>query len=303
MLKKLNEEQLKGLSEIVSEYIQIGLSTDRMGREAVTAAAEDFYEKVLGKKAAPVVFTKGPLEAWQYVVDNHLKEGEDESFLPPYFTGSTESHWVAEKDFYMKYTSEEVEIDGEVVDKWQVIKRMLECGYVYPLDEVCIVAEKPTTIHHTIPEGRDTPVLHCDGGPALEYADGLKAWSLNGVSVPQWLAETPSHQLDVKKYTEIENADVRTEFLRKVGLERMLEFGTKVDSYEEYDNEWYQKSQYELYDMKELFAGISYAPHLKMTNQTTGVFHVEAVAPSCQNIEDAVKDRFGGKELEIIGIA
>jgi hypothetical protein len=55
--------------------------------------------------------------------------------------------------------------------------------------------------------------------------------------------------------------------------------------------------------MNHLFEGINYAPHLKMLNQTTGVWHVEAVSPSCMSVADAIKDRFGGRDLNIIGIA
>jgi hypothetical protein len=40
-----------------------------------------------------------------------------------------------------------------------------------------------------------------------------------------------------------------------------------------------------------------------MTNQTTGVFHVEAVSPRCRTLADAIKERLGGRDLKITAIA
>jgi hypothetical protein len=93
------------------------------------------------------------------------------------------------------------------------------------------------------------------------------------------------------------------EFIRKVGIERMLSFGSKLDTYENYDNEWWTNSEYELHDMNCLFPGVDYAPHLKMLNQTTRVWHVEAVDPRCKTLEDAINFRFNDRKINIIGIA
>ena len=115
---------------------------------------------------------------------------------------------------------------------------------------------------------------------------------------------TPEEDLTLEDYHKIKNADVRTEFVRKFGVERMLEgFGQKIDSFKNYDEEWWTKSQYELWDMQKVFDGVNYAPHLKMMNQTTKVWHVEAVSPSCRNLQDAIKERFGGKDFKIKSIA
>ena len=92
-------------------------------------------------------------------------------------------------------------------------------------------------------------------------------------------------------------------FVKKYGVERMLELGTKIDTYENYDEEWWTKSEYELWDMKNLFVGVKFAPHLKMLNQTTRVWHVEAVSPRCRSLQDAIKERFRGRELEVISIS
>jgi hypothetical protein len=63
------------------------------------------------------------------------------------------------------------------------------------------------------------------------------------------------------------------------------------------------KSQYEVWDLKALFPGLEYQPFVKMLNQTTGIWHMEAVSPNCRNLKDALKERFGGRDMEIINIA
>ena len=40
-----------------------------------------------------------------------------------------------------------------------------------------------------------------------------------------------------------------------------------------------------------------------MMNQTTKIWHMEAVSPNCRTLKDAIKERFGGREMKIVGIA
>ena len=93
------------------------------------------------------------------------------------------------------------------------------------------------------------------------------------------------------------------EFVRKVGIERMLKLGKKLDDYTKYTDKLIKASKYELWDMKNLFVGVDTAPHLKMLNQTTRVWHCEAVSPSCKTITDAINDRLNGRDIEITRIA
>jgi len=55
--------------------------------------------------------------------------------------------------------------------------------------------------------------------------------------------------------------------------------------------------------MASLFPGLDYQPYLKMMNQTTKIWHVEALSPNCRTIKDTLKERFGGREMEIADIA
>jgi hypothetical protein len=170
-------------------------------------------------------------------------------------------------------------------------------NFIIPYKGVAFISHKPNEIHW------NGDKLHREGGMSVEYRDGYGLYSLNGVAVDEYLACTPEEDLDIGYFNKQKNADIRTEFVRKYGIDRMLDHGKKIDSHENHSEDWWTKSQYELWDMASLFQGVEYAPHLKMSNQTTGVFHVEAVGPNCRTISDAVKDRFGGEELEILNIA
>jgi len=83
----------------------------------------------------------------------------------------------------------------------------------------------------------------------------------------------------------------------------MLSLGKKIGSYENYDEEWWTKSEYKLWDMAALFPNLNYQPYLKMMNQTTKIWHVEAVSPDCRTLRDAIKERFGGRDFTIKAIA
>lgn len=326
MITKLTPEQEAKMPEYVSKWIKIGINTDRIEFDRTVDIVHDVQKHLLNQETTPVVIFDNPLEAWiacNYAANgkkvNELKQCvEDyfsgkkpkfkiEPFVTPYLNGSFSASVFAFYDFFRDELG--VKFDGEGInDRYEIWKKTTELGLIYNLKDVkgtvqdmCIVSQKPTIVK--LNENR---VIHCDGGPAIAY-DGhgdIRIFALNGVVVPEWLAVTHSMQIPVERIHEISNADIRTEFVRKIGIERLLSMGKKIDSWENHKGEeWWEKSQYELWDMHSLFAGVNYAPHLKMLNQTTGVWHVEAVSPDVRNLRDALKDRHGGRDLKIVGIA
>lgn len=315
MIDKLTPEQEAAIPGYVSKWIGVGLNTDRLNYDRTLDIIHDVQENLLKSAKTPVVIFDNPLECWVAchlalleVPINDLKKEvakffakeawtdlELQTFIMPYLSGSFDTSIFSFYDFFQK----EVGIDyGDALKNYEIWRATTELGLIFPLDNVCIVSEKPTKI-----SVNEAKVVHCDGGPAISYAGAgdFNIYMLNGVRVPDWLATTKGTSIDIKRYTEITNADIRMEFIRKVGVERMLEMGKKIDSYEKYKQKMWTKSQYELWDMAVLFPGVPYAPHLKMLNQTTGVWHVEAVPPNCRNLKDAIFERVG--DIEITGIA
>jgi hypothetical protein len=313
-IEKLTPEQEAAMPCYVDKWIKIGTDTKRLDYDRTVDIIHAVQENLLKKPKTPVAIFKDPVECW--VACNLIQQGceikdlanhvtdyfngnkiQMDAFSMPYLTGSFDAHIFAFYDFF----KHEVNLDFKEFDKnYEIWKSTTELGMIFPLDNICIVCEKPSIVK--LNENR---AIHCDGGPAVQYEGRgeISIFALNGVVVPEWLAVTPSSKIEISQYNSITNADVRMEFVRKVGIERMLETGKLIDSFKNYDKEWWTKSQYELWDMHHLFQGINYAPHVKMVNQTTNVFHVEAVSPNCRTLCEAIQERLGDRDLDIQKIA
>ena len=137
----------------------------------------------------------------------------------------------------------------------------------------------------------------------------------NEIQVPAWLYMTPKDKLNPNDYANIRNADLKSIFLNKIGIEKMASKGKIVDTWENYpQNEMWKKSEYKLIDMSNLdipswvmpdrvTAIMSeYAPYLLMKNQTTGVYHMEGISPECHNLVDALKMRYKLQNLDDIEV-
>lgn len=140
-----------------------------------------------------------------------------------------------------------------------------------------------------------------------------ETFSINRIHVPKWLYCKKPEDLTINDYITLNNADVKAEFVKKAGIDKLLSLGKVVDSYENYpENEWWAKSEYKLIDMHKVvppkkirykwlnttkLEPWTYAPFLYMKNQTTGVIHLEGINPKCQNLYDALKMRYKGLNL------
>ena len=319
-IEKLTPEQEAKFPEYVKKWSSIGCNTDRLDVEETTRIANNFQEFILKRKKTPVVILDNPNECW--VACNYAMNGvapedlrqrvhkffdtpkaeRDIEVGTPVFPYQDGSFFASVFSFYDYMFNEfDIEIDQELRKLYNMWEETSKIGLIYPLENVCIISQKPTVI-----KLNSDNQLHCDGDAALEYAGkgNFKIYSLNGVIVDEYLAVTSSGKLSLDYYNELKNADQKTEFVRKYGVDRMLSLGKRIDSYENYNEEWWNKSQYELWDMSSLFPSIDYAPHLKMLNQTVeGIYHLEAVSPKCSNLREAIQERLGGRDLTIKKIA
>jgi len=336
-ISELTPEQKAKMPEYVKKWIAIGNDTSRLNYDRTVDIIHAVQKHILKKEPTPVLIFDNPMEAWvacNYAAHGHkvneLKNCVEEFFsgkkpkwklgqyVSPYLNGSFAAPTFAFYDFFKFELGVSFDTTGTPVaaaqdnsalsvdELYEIWKSTTELGLIYPIHDVqgaaqdmCIVSQKPSRV-----KVNEAGVVHCDGAVAIEYEGhgDIKIYALNGVTVPDWLALTPAQNIPVERIHEIKNADIKAEFVRKIGVERLLDMGSKVDSYEAHSDEWWHKSQYELWDMHNLFPNVEYAPHLKMLNQTTKIWHVEAVSPSCRTIEDALKDRYG-RNVDIIEIA
>lgn len=287
-ITNLTTEQIAQFEPFVDKYVAQGLKTGTIDRDKARAYAKKLYAFV-ERPDPKVVFVNGPSEAWLAAVWlNNLQQQEghvpqDDIVIDfeaaremargvpvvwPYLDGQFAS-WLAWIK-YMEYIGVKITVD------YSLIEEQSEFHIVYPLNSYCIFSERFECVN------RKNKVLHCDGGPSVSYLDGSKIWSLNGVSVPQWLAETPWDKIDCALFPTITNAEVRREFIRKVGVERLCtQLGSKVVD---------KQGDYELHIIN-LGGATGEWPYLKMLNPSVGCWHMECVGRECTTVEQAIQFR------------
>jgi hypothetical protein len=162
----------------------------------------------------------------------------------------------------------------ESAPQFERLLRMARYGWWWtPFPDVAILQRPPCELHLNA-----AGAVHRDGGPAVRYRDGFAVWMLNGVRVPRWLAETRDTQIDPRRILDIRNVDVRREFVRKVGADRLC-YSLNAVCLDRQGN-------YELLNL-DLGDG-RVRPYLKMLNPSIGTWHVEGVAPGCRTVAQAL---------------
>lgn len=188
-------------------------------------------------------------------------------FVCPFLDGQFFAYWMLSMDCFKA-------LQGiPVIENWQVYDQ-LEFGFVYPLDEYVVISERPLVF--SIKDN----AIHKDGGPAVAYRDGFRFWSLNGVTVPQWLAESTSATIDISLFKQLNDAKVIHEFIQKFGIERILPFCT-IDIVD-------KKGKYELINVKTHVRQVHTIPYLKVHNESTNTWHLVSVDPYVTKIGDAI---------------
>ena len=271
MINELTPEQLALIPVVVEEYRKKGLRTGRIDREFAKEYAQRLFA-ALKRPPNPIVdFAEGPVEAWKKVC-NHKAGVKSMDKYPdhvwPYLDGQYMAGYAGWISFWRR-------IGLELPDT-SIIEDSINFGPIYPLQDYVCFTEFPDVI--AIKDGR----LHRDGGPSVSYRDGTQCWSLNGVAVPKWLAETPFDKIDVREFSKIQNVEVRREFVRKVGIERIIDgLHTVVLD---------KQGDYELHEV-DLQGSTGKWPYLKMKNPSIGVWHMECVSRECRTVEDALRFR------------
>lgn len=311
MITELTDEQKALFEPIVKKWTTIA----PLDRVKATEYCQ-YVMKLADLPIVPVFFVKSPVAA-QYlgtylIADKPLIPQEilDEMSLedlrkttPDPNARTSFGSYVGVKDYgwlaFYDYFKEIGVLDHEEFERY---KKSLETGIwdTIQLDGAWVVCEAPVETHLI-----DKDVLHKDGAPAVLWRDGYCQYWLNGISVPDWLVMTPETSLNLGDYNRLDGADVKMEFVRKFGVDRMVSKGKLIDTYKNYpENAWYNKSQYQLYDMACLFRGVEYAPHLLMKHQTMGIMALEGVSPSVRTIPQALEDRveedMSGHEIDDI---
>jgi hypothetical protein len=184
---------------------------------------------------------------------------------------------------FYDYCFNVLKISCPVLELWEKYIATSKLNLCYPLDDICILSQHFD--YCKIEKG----LLHCDGGSAIHY-EGFDIYSLNGVSVPEWLVNTAWDKIDCRSILKEVNAEVRREIVRKVGIERICsELGAQCID---------KVGDYELL-LLNLQDGRN-RPYLKMLNPSIGAYHIEGVHPDCKTVEAALNFRNGTVEKPLI---
>lgn len=287
MITELTKEQEARLPEYRDKWLKIGLSTDP-GNEADAEKLVDAAYEVAGLKApkdkiwrdspwggAKVAAILSKVESVPKDLierEAKLEASEIRSQLNQCGYGQHDAHWLGFYNFFLEV------MDLKVCERLKPLMDLANhIGWWWPFDKAAVLTRKPQVLN------MQNQRLHCDGGPAMKYADGFAVWALNGVRVPKDVAETPGDKMDTKILLTTSNAEVKREIVRKIGVDRIYSTlgGETLDTWKDYD-----------LVLLNLGDGRK-RPYLKMKNPSIGVFHIEGVHPDCKTVKDALAWRNG----------
>ena len=138
--------------------------------------------------------------------------------------GQHDVDWVAHYDVCRRVARARFDpADVAQLELWTTLVR--SCGWWWPREDVCVVAERPQSIRtEPAPGGASGEFrLHAADGPAVPFPDGWAVWSWHGTRVPSWVVEAPT----VERIADEHNVEVRrcaiehlgwTEFIDQAGL-------------------------------------------------------------------------------------
>ena len=272
MKDNLTKNEQHQLEEYRAYCLARGRATDELDKPKIEDAITLMYSK-LGKPRPQFVYCDSIKQAQQTI----SQLTGDTSYHNTFFWGQQDYYWISYYRFAEKYLDVHYTPDQSVLlGAWEALAESAHWWWAY--DSACIISLKPLTLH-VDQRGR----LHNASGPAVEYRDGYKQWYLHGVSVPQALAEIAQTDMDPADLPKYRNAEVRMQFIKKLGVNRLKKHGHVID----------KQGVYQLIDMHTLFDGIDYAPYLFMINPSTGETHAEGVNPICRTVVQAINWRAG----------
>lgn len=103
--------------------------------------------------------------------------------------------------------------DAEILDINCALARAT--GWWWPFDDVCVMAERPTTMYtEPTPDAKFSQRrLHHDEAPAVQFADRKALYVLHGTVVPEWVMHDPT----VERIARERNVEVRRCAIERLG--------------------------------------------------------------------------------------
>ena len=105
--------------------------------------------------------------------------------------GQQEADWIA--FFQTCQLIGDVHFRQSDLDVLEILAAIAKsCGWWWPRDGTCVIAERPLAIRTEPGGGEGTLRLHHESGPAVVYPDGWALHAWHGTRVPSWVIEDPT---------------------------------------------------------------------------------------------------------------
>lgn len=288
-LEKLTPQQEAKLITYREEGIRLGLATSPDLDEALVKELTQSHREICGVKPATnfLVFDS------PFAASKQIPECKPSNAL----FGHHDAHWLSFYQFFKK------ECSIKNLEKTDYLFELCKhVGWMWMSSDTTVVTRRPEEIHllsKPNSRGGTLKVLHNYHGMALRYRDGTGVYSINGTRIPKeyhHLAALPRDSVPVEEVMGISNTEIRTEFLKKIGIEKAFDkLGKK-----KLDTQTMEKGgTYELFSVE---MGDTTRVYLRGTCPSNEESFFEAVPPDCKTVGQALSFRnFGTIKIPFTG--
>jgi hypothetical protein len=240
-IEKLTQEQVDSMPKFRSKWIAIGTDTSKIDHVEAIKASNLSYKCANLPNPKFFIFPSGPKEAMKFIsfgkfidftetdfanlsalgpyaltkairakVEKAEKENPDFTYTKvwPGFYGQHEAGWLSLYDFFAEHFNLSELSAG-------IRALALHSGWVWLYGDLVIICEKPTRL--TLNATGD---LHNEKTAAIEYNDGTKVYSFNGVVIPaKWVIERDT--IDPSEILSCTDVDKRAAGIALYGYARL----------------------------------------------------------------------------------
>lgn len=186
--------------------------------------------------------------------------------------------WYAKQDYLFNFLIKDKSTEGNLLN--ELISKMASVHQIYCFKNICFVSNFPTHIRLN-----DNDELHSQSKPALEYKDGFSLYYSNGIEMKEEYILTSADRITKEQFTSEENADMRRELIRKIGINKVIEMleAKTIDTFSTKTGGKYELLQVKLHNDVE-------GKFLKMKCVSTKNDHIIGVDEKCTTAIDAYCD-------------
>jgi len=248
-IDKLTPEQEAQIAVYRAKGLQIGLNTEPTDRLKAIEVIKELYQFIDKPIPNIFIFVRSPFEAqivanelivnddddaklnaWNFVENDEWVKNiignksrtKDYKFVAThnYGYGSNETFWVHFYHFFKEQCG--IEYPEKSQRGLEIFDKVSQCsGWHYIFDKCAIICDRPVALK------MENRVMHCEDGPAIEYADGVKIYVIEGHVLNEQIVMAPE-TLTLEQIDNEENAETKRIMINRYGVSKyMLETEAK----------------------------------------------------------------------------